>query len=269
VEARSAEEAALRAEREGVSAERAEAAERIRREEIDLRRRYEDAVNEALGKIGEAAAAVANEIRDRAAALQAKSEMRRSVRKAAETIRPEIAPPEAVHLRPGDLAGEGRASSWGEIQPGAMVRVGGLGATGKVESVDTRRGRADVLIRNKKMTVTLGDLDLIQAAPRAAERVPPTIPKGVTLSTSGKESLSPEINLIGRTVEEALGLLDKFLDDAVLAGHREVRVVHGHGTGRLRIAVQEFLSTHPLVSSHRPADSKAGGSGATVALLQE
>jgi DNA mismatch repair protein MutS2 len=91
----------------------------------------------------------------------------------------------------------------------------------------------------------------------------------VTLEGGGKESVPSEINLIGRSIEEGLGALEKFLDDVILAGHREVRIVHGHGTGRLRKAVAGFLDGHPLVSGHHPADARSGGSGATVAVLKD
>ena len=83
----------------------------------------------------------------------------------------------------------------------------------------------------------------------------------------GKEGIGSEINVIGMTVEEGLERVDKFLDDAVLAGSPEVRVIHGHGTGRLRTAIRERLSHHPQVESHRPGGPSEGGNGATVATL--
>ena len=73
---------------------------------------------------------------------------------------------------------------------------------------------------------------------------------------------------LGRTIDEALPLLDKFLDDAALSGRVEIRVVHGHGTGRLRSAVRQFLSGHPHVESYRPGAPYEGGDGATVVRLK-
>jgi DNA mismatch repair protein MutS2 len=119
------------------------------------------------------------------------------------------------------------------------------------------------------MTVALADCEMVRAAETPAARTPPVIPQGVTLAAADKDRAPAEINLIGRTTEEAIGLLDKFLDDAVLAGHREVRIVHGHGTGRLRAAVASYLGDHPQVVSHRAADPRSGGAGATVAVLRE
>ena len=73
--------------------------------------------------------------------------------------------------------------------------------------------------------------------------------------------------LIGKRVAEALDELDRFLDAATLDGRSEVRIVHGHGTGRLRSAVRAFLRDHRQVSRHRPGKEYEGGDGATVAIL--
>ena len=93
------------------------------------------------------------------------------------------------------------------------------------------------------------------------------MPRGVKLDAEDKGQAPSELNVIGATVEEALDRLDKFLDDAFLAGHREVRIIHGHGSGRLRSAVRQVLGSHPHVVSHAGADRKGGGDGATVAVL--
>jgi len=76
-----------------------------------------------------------------------------------------------------------------------------------------------------------------------------------------------EVHLRGMRVEEALEKLDRYLNDAFLAGLRSVRVVHGKGTGTLRQVVREVLSGHPLVKSYRPAERNEGGEGVTVAEL--
>jgi DNA mismatch repair protein MutS2 len=78
-----------------------------------------------------------------------------------------------------------------------------------------------------------------------------------------------ELNIIGRTTDEARDLLEKYLDDAFLAGLSSVRIIHGKGTGALRRAVEELLSAHPLVAEHRPGAASEGGAGATVAGLTQ
>jgi DNA mismatch repair protein MutS2 len=78
-----------------------------------------------------------------------------------------------------------------------------------------------------------------------------------------------DLNVIGCTVAEALDRADKFLDQALMAEHRQVRVIHGHGTGQLRRALNEFLNEHPLVSRTSSAPPEQGGGGVTVVELKE
>ena len=68
-----------------------------------------------------------------------------------------------------------------------------------------------------------------------------------------------EIVLVGSTVDDAITRVEKFLDDALLADERRLRVVHGHGTGRLRDAMRTFFKAHPLVASVAPAADNEGG----------
>ncbi len=70
-------------------------------------------------------------------------------------------------------------------------------------------------------------------------------------------------------VDEALYLLDQYLNDAFMAGHLWVRIVHGKGTGTLRDAVWEQLGAHPLVSSHRLGDPGEGDAGVTVVQMEQ
>ena len=78
-----------------------------------------------------------------------------------------------------------------------------------------------------------------------------------------------ELNVIGATVEEAVSRLEKFLDQAMLNDVREVRIVHGHGTGQLRRGVTKFLKDHPLVERFAIAPEDQGGGGATIAVLKD
>jgi DNA mismatch repair protein MutS2 len=78
-----------------------------------------------------------------------------------------------------------------------------------------------------------------------------------------------EINLIGRTVDEACEELEKYLDRAFLAGLERVRVIHGHGAGVLRRGVREFLKAHPHVAGIQEAAQNEGGMGATVVELRQ
>jgi DNA mismatch repair protein MutS2 len=74
--------------------------------------------------------------------------------------------------------------------------------------------------------------------------------------------------LIGRTTDEVQDMVEKYLDDAFMAGMASVRLVHGKGTGALRKAVRGVLSDHPLIESFRDGEPGEGGAGATVAALK-
>ena len=82
-------------------------------------------------------------------------------------------------------------------------------------------------------------------------------------------SVSPEINLLGKTVDEAVSELDKYLDDAFIAGLRTVEINHGRGTGALRKFVREYLKDHRLVKSYHTAANNEGGLGVTVVELNQ
>jgi DNA mismatch repair protein MutS2 len=84
-----------------------------------------------------------------------------------------------------------------------------------------------------------------------------------------KEELNTELNLIGRTTDEAVDEADKFLDEAYLHSLARVRIVHGHGTGALRRAIADLLRDHPHVASFAPAPPDQGGGGATVVELRQ
>ena len=77
-----------------------------------------------------------------------------------------------------------------------------------------------------------------------------------------------ELDLRGQTVEEITERVDKYLDDAFLAGMPFVRIIHGKGTGKLRLAVREALSSHPHVGSYESGGEKEGGDGVTVAKMK-
>ena len=71
------------------------------------------------------------------------------------------------------------------------------------------------------------------------------------------------------TVDEALARADKYLDRALVQEKRQLRVIHGHGTGRLRRAIESFLGEHPLVARFEPASPEHGGSGVTIIEVKE
>jgi DNA mismatch repair protein MutS2 len=91
----------------------------------------------------------------------------------------------------------------------------------------------------------------------------------VTVTSANTDDMRTEINLIGRTVDEATGELEKYLDRAFLAGLPRIRVIHGHGAGILRRGVREFLKSHPHVATIAEAPQNEGGQGATLVELRQ
>ncbi|MGQ0762928.1 MAG: endonuclease MutS2 [Acidobacteriota bacterium] len=175
-----------------------------------------------------------------------------------------------------------------EIEVGDRVRLLSFGSTGIVDQI--KDAEAEVRVGSLRMREQLSNLELIsgtQAGPggytQAGHRgSSPTLREGSLESMrrrtratelhlhskdSDPRSQNNELNLIGKTTDEAVDLADKFLDEAFLNGLSEVRIIHGHGTGALRKAVAEFLRDHPHVARFTSASRDKGGSGATVVEL--
>ncbi len=149
----------------------------------------------------------------------------------------------------------------GLLQVGDVVWVPSLHSTGRIIELDVSGEMAEVQIGAFRMRLPTARLELRERAAEALAKAAPSI---------GRPSLpSPglELDLRGQTVEEVLPRLDKYLDDAYLAGLPWVRIIHGKGTGALRRAVREALAQHPLVADMRSGEYNEGGDGVTVARL--
>jgi DNA mismatch repair protein MutS2 len=106
-----------------------------------------------------------------------------------------------------------------------------------------------------------------KADPLAAARKQKNV--HVTVTSANTDDMRMEINLIGRTVDEATEELQKYLDRAFLAGLPRVRIIHGHGAGILRRGVRDFLKSHPHVATIAEAPQNEGGQGATLVELRQ
>ena len=89
------------------------------------------------------------------------------------------------------------------------------------------------------------------------------------INNSKSKNISSEINIIGLTVEEAIHIVDKYLDDANLSTLESVRIVHGKGTGKLRSGIHTFLKKHPHVKSYRIGTYGEGEMGVTIVTLKK
>ncbi len=154
------------------------------------------------------------------------------------------------------------------LRLGDRVRILSLNLNGTVHSLPDAKGNLYVQAGILKYQANIKDLVLID------EDLTPKAPaaKGTSglgqIKMSKSLSVSPEINLIGKTVDEAIQALDKYLDDAYLAHLKSVRIVHGKGTGALRNAVQNHLRRQKYIEEYHLGEFGEGDSGVTVATFK-
>lgn len=150
------------------------------------------------------------------------------------------------------------------IEAGDPVFVPAVGQEGVALSGPDQEGRVWVAVGALRLQQPQQELRLRRRKPSTEKAS-----SGWTAIAQQKaQSISPEVTVIGMRAEEALTTLDRYLDDAQVAGLSQVRIIHGKGTGALRHAVHEFLSEDRRVESHRLGGAGEGGVGATVVELR-
>ncbi|HEV8630750.1 MAG TPA: Smr/MutS family protein [Thermoanaerobaculia bacterium] len=156
----------------------------------------------------------------------------------------------------------------GPLEVGAAVRHRALGWQGTLEKLGA--GRAEVRVGGKRLRCRPEELLLMSTSGSPAGAAPSASPRTLrpAAQTPEKPAVPIELMLIGERAAGALDRLDAYLDEALRDGRDEVRVVHGHGSGRLRQAVRQHLAGHPAVASWRPGEDGEGGNGATVVRLR-
>ena len=177
----------------------------------------------------------------------------------------------------GVLPAAMEAVSAERLHSGAKIRVRGFSKPVIFRRLDG--SSAEIEAGPLRMKVALEEITGVEApaAPqvsagrgRAAGAGPAPPASGISVRALANEgAVSDEINVIGMTVEEATGRLDKFLDDAALAHKARVRIIHGHGTGALRKGIGEFLASHPLVEKHSFEAEDRGGKAITVVEIHK
>lgn len=153
-------------------------------------------------------------------------------------------------------------SSGPGFKPGDRVWVGCVQAQGVVQSVSARRARAAVDLGKVTVNVRMGELEPARSGGDERRFKPPVrVP-------NRRRDVPLELDLHGCRVEDALARVDQFVDDAVMAGHAAVRIVHGHGTGALRAAIHRHLAALG-VRGYRlgEAGMDEGASGVTIVTL--
>jgi DNA mismatch repair protein MutS2 len=161
------------------------------------------------------------------------------------------------------------------VATGDQVRLKSMNKIGVVQR-EVEKDLFEVALGPIKMRVKRDDIaEVVKSAAAAMERADPLAAARqqknvhVTVTSANSDDMRMEINLIGRTVDEATEELEKYLDRAFLAGLPRVRIIHGHGAGILRRGVREFLKGHPHVATLAEAPQNEGGQGATVVELRQ
>jgi DNA mismatch repair protein MutS2 len=245
-----------------------------------LNERLDDRLRQARRDIDEVIA----DLKDKASALVEKASLRAALNTGESgAVRAEAraAVDRIVEdLRHGGTGGRGGSSDpaaastmggWSEdlaLQEGAKVIIGGLGLEGTLLSIQGNNAEVDV--RGKRMRARVQDLRVVGPPPSQSAGSKAQGGKvRVNVDLKPREGLLSEINVIGATVEEAVDRVSRFLDDTLVTDLREVRIVHGFGTGQLRKGLHAFLKTHPLVAKFHAAPENQGGGGATIVELRD
>ena len=150
-----------------------------------------------------------------------------------------------------------------DLRAGDRVYIRGVSRPVEVVTVPDQQQEIEVLIGSMKARLPVYQLD------RPADRLHPVAEQAgvVYRRPESKRTISPEVNLHGYRVDEALNVIDSLLDDAALEGMSSLKIVHGKGTGALRRAIREYLAGHPLVAATEPGEGGAAA-GVTVVRLR-
>jgi DNA mismatch repair protein MutS2 len=250
---------------------------RLAEREAVLKKRLDDKLNEKLRDARVEVDRIVSQLKQKAEALTEPAEGR------ATSLAPRLSTGDLGSLRTqarAALSAIGEQIEGGDAAPvdaglldapptiGQRVLVTTFGAEGIVRGISGRD--IDVEIRGKRMRVRQDGLRRITGSTgstRSAKSAKST--RSADAPGPGLPVATRELVLIGSTVDEAIGRAEKFLDQALLADEKRLRIVHGHGTGRLREALRTFFRGHPLVESAVPAPDNEGGDGATIVELKD
>ncbi len=283
LETLNAERDALTATREELQQTRAEIETRrlaLTEQEEQARQQVRAGVDEEVRAARGAAEAIVDGLRQKAADLArraaagAPGQPRLSTGEAGGLKRHALDALDAVRATtPADLPSTTPASTSAASPPtmretatpavGSRVRVDSLRLDGTVVAIRSRD--AEVEARGKRIHVGLHDLRVVDAPDPA---VPGGQGGGVTIDVASGDSPPLELNVIGCRVDDALSRVEKYVDQALLYERRELRIIHGYGTGQLRRAIAGFLGQHPLVAKFELAQPEQGGGGVTVIMLK-
>ena len=159
-----------------------------------------------------------------------------------------------------------------EIVVGDKVKLRSFGSIGIVDSL--KGDEAEVRVKSLRLREKLENLELVELVTPAKSKTEKFSGLGNARGTevhlkAAHQNGRSEVNVIGQTTDEAVDSVDKFLDEASMAGLAQVRIIHGHGTGALRRAIADLLKDHPHVARFIAAPQDQGGLGATLVELKQ
>ena len=215
-------------------------------------------------------------IEDRAAQQKLSKEAERRISRLRREFQESFNQTVVAH-RTGADAGDANAQPHivRHVAAGDQVRLKSMGKIAIVQR-EIEKDLFEVALGPIKMRIKRDDIaEVVKSAAAQAARPDPLAAARrqsgvhVSVSSANTDAMRMEINLIGRTVDEATEELEKYLDRAFLAGLPRVRVIHGHGAGILRRGVRDFLKSHPHVATIAEAPQNEGGQGATLVELRQ
>lgn len=277
--------AALEEERQATAEKFANLDLEFARREVERRNEFESQLSRVIREFSEESAQLINSMKDRVTAARLKkeaesraAELRRSAgvrlrkQEATAPAASSYIPAAALNASTGALAASEQPQSalveeTAEIRERDRVKIKSLNQEGVVESISDET--YTVLVGSLRFRAKRDELQLVKTAAPPASKRAADLPRGVSASIDLDKNFSSEINVIGSNVDEATGQVDKFLDEAYLAGAESVRIVHGQGKGTLRRAIKELLTGHPHVNRFNEAPPNQGGAGATVVELRK
>lgn len=158
-----------------------------------------------------------------------------------------------------------KASDISEFKDGIYVRILSMNLTGTVVGTPNTKGEVTVAVGSLTTKAKINNLEIITdyKEPEESKSGKSSTGQG-RIKMSKSASISPEINLLGCTVDEAVAKLDKYLDDAYISKLSQVRIVHGKGTGALRAGITAYLKGIPYIRNFRLGEAGEGDAGVTI-----
>ncbi len=262
------ERAALRQREQGLEREKSRLAAEGVKEQKQSIKELEKKLESVLRDFEYRARETVNAVQDRAAALKLSKEAERRIAKLRREFREQFDQTVVAHTTGADV-GDPQAQPYAppQVLEGDTVKLKSLGRNAVVRR-KLSGDQLEVEAGAMKLRVRLDDVAEVvvraSSTPLAAARA-----RGVSVTLEREDlNIPTEINVIGRTVEDATREVEKFVDRAFLAGLPRLRIVHGSGMGILRKALRQYLQKHPQVESVSEPPQNEGGAGATVVDLK-